>query len=453
MKTQKYEIDMCTGPVFSKLIRFVIPMMIANFGQILFTAVDMIVVGRFAGSDALAAVGATTSLINVLITVFTGISMGSNVLAARAFAQRSERKMSVIVHTSMAFAFLIGFGIIGVGLLLSKPALLLMGTPKEILPMSCLYMRIYFLGMPFFMTFTYGAAILRAVGDTKRPLFYLTCAGIINAVLNVVLVTLFHRSVDGVAIATVISQLVSGLLVLRCLIRSTSSYRFEWKKLGIDRGSLIKILQIGLPAGIQSGIVNLSNAMLQSSVNSFGAMAMAGYTAVNNILSFLWVIVDTVSQACMSFVSQNYGVNKPDRMDKVLKDAMLFECTAQLLISNTIFVFGEYILRIYTDSDAAISAGKEIMLSTIPLYFICGAMNIIPGAIRGMGVSTMPMLLSLIGTVGTRVVWIYGVFPFHRSLSFLFISYPLSWFLTMILQIVCFVRVRKSVFAQLKEKR
>ena len=285
-------------------------------------------------------------------------------------------------------------------------------------------MRIYFCGMPFFMMYNYGAAILRAVGDTKRPLIFLIVSGVINAVLNLFLVIGFHLDVAGVGIATVISQLVSCILVLRCLHHTESSYQLHLAKLRIRSVYLKQIFEVGVPAGIQSTVINISNAMLQSSVNSFGSIAMAGYTASNNIFGFLYVSVNSFTQACMSFTSQNYGVKKLKRMDRVLIDCMILSVVVTLILGSSVYIFGPY---------------------TTVTYFLCGLMDLFPGALRGMGYSTVPMILSIIGTVGVRIIWIYGLFPSHRSLTFLFLSYPVSWIATIIMQVICFWFVRKKI--------
>ena len=317
-KTNKYEIDMCNGSILDKLISFSIPLMLSGILQLLFNAVDIIVVGRFTGSEALAAVGSTTALINVFVNFFIGISLGSNVLAARFFAAGKDKEMSETVHTAITLALISGVGMGIIGVLAAKGALMLMDTPDNVLNLSTLYMRIYFVGMPFFMLYNYGAAILRAVGDTKRPLLFLIISGSVNVVLNLIFVIRFHMGVAGVAIATVISQAISCVLVLRCLYRTESSYQLRFSRLGMKAKYVKQIFQVGVPAGIQSTIINFSNVLLQSSVNSFGSVAMAGYTAANNILGFLYVSINSVTQACMSFTSQNYAVRRFKSMYKIL---------------------------------------------------------------------------------------------------------------------------------------
>lgn len=306
-------------------------------------------------------------------------------------------------------------------------------------------MKIYFLGMPFFMLYNYGAAILRAVGDTKRPLIFLIISGLANAGLNLLLVIVFDMGVAGVAIGTVVSQFISCVLVLRCLHHSEGSYQLCFSKLTIKSFYLKQIFQVGVPAGIQSTVINLSNALLQSSVNSFGSTAMAGYTAANNIFGFLYISVNSITQSCMSFTSQNYGVRKTKRMDKILIDCIILSFVFSFTLGCGAYFFGNELLRLYTSDPKVIQCGIEILAYTTVPYFCCGLMDLFPGALRGMGHSGVPMILSIIGTVGTRIVWIFGLFPNHRSLSFLFISYPVSWILTILMQVICFYFVRKKV--------
>ena len=442
---------MCNGSIMDKLISFSLPLMVSGILQLAFNAVDIIVVGRFSGSQALAAVGSTTALINVFTNLFIGISLGANVLAARFYAAGKDREMSETVHTSITLALISGITMAVIGVLLAKWALEIMGTPDDVIGQSALYMRIYFMGMPFFMLYNYGAAILRAIGDTKRPLIFLIISGIANAALNMTLVILFHMGVAGVAIGTIISQLISCVLVLTCLYRSEGSYQLRFSKLKINGAYMEQIFQVGVPAGIQSTVINLSNALLQSSVNSFGSIAMAGYTAANNILGFLYMSVNSITQACMSFTSQNYGVGKLKRMDKVLRDCAILSISIAAVLGGLAYSFGPQSLTVYTSDPKVINCGMEILAYTSITYFLCGIMDLFPGALRGMGYSAVPMVLSVIGTVGTRIVWVFGIFPNHRSLSVLFVSYPVSWIITIVLQVVCFYFVRKRVHQ--KEKR
>ena len=449
IKARKYEMDMCSGPLMGKLISFSVPLVLSSNLQLLFNAVDIIVVGKFSGSQALAAVGSTTALINLMITLLMGVSLGTNVLAGRFFATGDRQAMEDTVHTSMAFALAGGLIIGSLAIAFSGLALRLMDTPMDIYGDALTYIRIYFLGMPFFMLYTYGAAILRSVGDTKRPLLFLVLAGVINAGLNMVLVIVFDLGVIGVAVATVVSQMISCILVLRCLLKTDGIYRLQISKLRIRWSYLRSLFQIGLPAGIQSMVINFSNVLLQSSVNSFGAVAMAGYTAANNIFGFLYVTVNSFSQTCMSFIAQNYGAGKKDRMDRVLLDCALLSVGVTVVLGGGVWIFGEQVLRIYTSSPDVIRCGMEVFLYTTSTYFICGLMDLFPGAMRGVGYSTVPMILSVIGTVGVRIFWIYCVFPAHHALDILFISYPLSWLVTVFMQVICYYFVRRKVRAKL----
>lgn len=451
MSKNKYEIDMCNGTIMDKLISFSVPLMLSGILQLMFNAVDIIVVGRFAGSESLAAVGSTTALINMFVNLFIGVSLGANVLAARFYASGKHKEMSETVHTAITFAAISGVAMALIGVLMAKPALELMGTPDDVINLSTLYMRIYFLGMPFFMLYNYGAAVLRAVGDTKRPLMFLIAAGIINACLNMVLVIVFNLGVAGVAIATIFSQFISCVLVLRCLNKTDASYQLRFSKLRIKGYYLKQIFQVGIPAGIQSTVINFSNALLQSSVNSFGSTAMAGYTAANNILGFLYASINSVTQACMSFTSQNYGVRKFRRMDKVLIDCAILSVGASLVFGCSAYIFGDKVLIIYTNSEDVIKCGVEILSITTVPYFLCGIMDLFPGALRGMGYSLVPMILSVIGTVGMRIFWIFVIFPSHRTLYDLFISYPASWTATIIMQVICFLVVRQKVHSQINK--
>ncbi len=449
MAKNKFEIDMVNGTIMNKMVSFAIPLMLSGILQLLFNAVDIIVVGRFSGSQSLAAVGSTSSLINMLTNLFIGISLGANVLAARFYAAGKHKEMSETVHTSILTALISGILMIFVGIFFARPALELMDTPSDVIELATLYMRIYFVGMPFFMLYNYGAAILRAVGDTKRPLIFLVVSGVVNACLNLLLVIEFKMDVAGVAIATVISQMISCVLVIICLYKTDSVYQLRFKKLRIKWAYLGQIFRIGIPAGIQSTLISFSNVLLQSSVNSFGSIAMAGYTAANNILSFLYMGANSITQACMSFTSQNYGAGKPKRMDRVLVDGLILQVIVCLSLGVLAYVFGNQVSSIYTDDPNVIKCSVEILaLTTVP-YFLCGFMDTFPGVLRGMGRSTVPMILCLLGTVGVRIIWIYCFFPHNRTLGYLFISYPVSWIATILMQLVYYIFVRKAVHREL----
>lgn len=445
-KKNKYEIDMLNGSIMDKLISFALPLALSGILQLLFNAVDLIVVGRFGPEGSLAAVGATTSLINMTTNLFIGMSVGVSVLAARFHATGRDKEMSETVHTAITLGIVAGVIMLLVGQIFSRWALTLMGTPENVLDMAVQYMQIYFLGMIFFMVYNYGAAVLRAVGDTKRPLIFLVISGLSNAALNLFFVIVMNMGVAGVAIGTVISQGIACTLVLICLHRADASYRLRFSKLTIKKEHLKKILQVGVPAGLQGTIIDFSNVLLQSSVNSFGDVAMSGYTAANNLFGFTYVATNAVTQACMNFTSQNYAAGKFERLKKVFGNCALLSFIVCAVMGSAIFFFSEQILKIYTSGDDVIACGVQVLTYSTLTYFLCGWMDLVPGALRGLGHATAPMILSLVGTVGFRLLWIYGIFPANRELSFLFISYPGSWATTLIMQIICFYIVWKKIY-------
>ena len=429
-KKNKYEIDMCNGTVLDKLISFSIPLMLSSILQLLFNAVDIVVVGRFSGSRALAAVGSTTALINVFTNLFIGVSLGANVLAARFYATKQEKQMSETVHTAVTFALISGIVMVFVGLFFSKAALLLMDTPSDVIGQSALYMRIYFAGMPFFMLYNYGAAILRAVGDTKRPLFFLIIAGIVNAALNLFLVIVLHLEVAGVAIATVIAQMISCLLVLRCLYRSDGSYQLRFSAMTIKWIYLKQIFQVGIPAGIQSTVINFSNVLLQSSVNSFGSIAMAGYTAANNIFGFLYAAANSITQACMSFTSQNYGAGNKERIRRGTKESFAISTAFSLVISALVFAFAAPLMQIFVSSaeTAVIASGVRYLRIEGAFYFGIGCLFLLYGYYRAIKRAEMSVVLTVI-SLGIRVLLAYVLSATSLGETGIWMAIPIGWIL------------------------
>ena len=436
--SKKYEIDMCNGPLLKKIMIFYFPLMLSGVLQLLFNAADIIVVGQFAGSEALAAVGSTSSLINLLVNVFIGLSVGANVLVARFYGAGQKKELSDMVHTAIMTSIICGCFLVVLGVVLAGPALRLMGTPEDVINHSVLYMRIYFVGMPVMMAYNFGAAILRAVGDTKRPLYYLLIAGVINVVLNLLFVIVFSMGVAGVAAATVISQAVSAVLVLRCLIKTDSDYRLNLKELRIIPDKLWKMVQIGIPAGLQGALFSISNVLIQSSVNSFGSVAMAGNTAASNVEGFVYTAMNAFHQTAISFTGQNYGAQNYKRIGKILFICESLVLLVGLVMGNATFLLSDILLQLYS-TDAEVIAFGVLRLSIIcTTYCLCGMMDVIVGSLRGMGYSIMPMLVSLTGACLFRVVWIYTIFQQYRSLKTLYISYPISWALTFAVHLLCF---------------
>lgn len=435
---------MCEGPLFSKIWIFTVPLILSGLLQLLFNAVDMIVAGRYVGKEALAAVGSTSSLINLLTNVFIGLSTAANVLVARYFGSGQDKDVHETVHTSIALSVISGVILSVLGIIVAPKILVLMGTHESVLPMATLYIRIYFLGMPVLMLYNFGAAILRAIGDTKRPLYYLTISGAINAICNVIFIVVFHMGVAGVAYATILSQAISAILTIRCLMVSDESYRFELKKVHIYRDKLGQILRLGLPAGFQGSIFSISNVLIQSSINSFGADAMAGNSAACNIEGFVYVAMNTFHVTCLSFVSQNYGKHYFARIRKIFLICLGSVTAVGLIAGSLSYVFGPQLLSLYAndaDKSVVIAYGMRRLAIIMFTYFTCGMMDTCVGALRGLGYSVMPMIVSLLGACGFRILWIFTIFRAFRSLENLYISYPISWTITTTVHIICFIIV------------
>lgn len=446
MKARKsYEIDMCNGPLFGKILLFTLPLMLSGILQLLFNAADVVVVGQFAGNEALAAVGSTGALTNLLVNLFIGLSVGANVLVARYYGARQEEEVSRTVHTAVLISVIGGIFLAAIGIAAARPLLIMMDTPKNVIEHSVLYMRIFFLGMPVMLLFNFGSAILRAIGDTRRPLFYLSIAGVINVILNLGFVILFHMGVAGVAMATVISQCISATLIVRCLMRSEGCFQLQLEKLHMDWDKFSKIAAIGLPAGIQGSLFSISNVLIQSSVNSFGSVAMAGNTAGSNVEGFVYTAMNSVHQTAVSFTGQNLGGKRYDRINKILIECLLFVTAIGLIMGNGAVFFGKQILSLYSSDPAVISYGLQRITIICTTYFICGIMDVLVGSIRGLGYAVMPMIVSLLGACALRVVWIYTIFQWNRTLRTLYISYPVTWTVTALAHIICFMVVRKKL--------
>lgn len=440
-RSRGYEIDMCNGPLFGKILIFAVPLMLSGMLQLFFNAADIIVVGQFVGHTALAAVGSTGSLINLLVNVFVGLSVGTNVLVARYYGARDAKHLHETVHTSVLTSVLSGTALIVIGIILAEPLLTLMGTPDDVLDQAALYMRIYFVGMPASMLYNFGAAILRAVGDTKRPLYFLFISGIVNVILNLVLVLVFHLGVAGVAIATVTSQVISAVLVALCLIKTDAPYRLELKKLRIYKSKLLEIIKIGLPAGMQGAVFSISNVLIQSSINSFGSTVMAGSTAASNIENFVYTAMNALYQTALSFTGQNVGGGKYKRIGKIMRICVLDVTAIGILLGGGAYLCGSTLLSIYTSDPQVIQYGLERMMFVCLPYFLCGIMDTLVGSLRGMGYSIMPMIVSLTGACALRIVWIMTIFQMNPTLSTLFLSYPVSWFVTALAHFICYLIV------------
>ena len=442
---KSYEIDMCDGPLLSKILLFSVPLMMSGILQLLFNAADIIVVGRFAGSSALAAVGSTSSLINLLINVFVGLSVGVNVLVAKYYGGQREKDMSETVHTAVLTSLLSGLFLVILGGIAARPLLHLMGTPDDVLDQAVLYMRIYFLGMPVLMVYNFGAAILRAIGDTRRPLYFLFMAGVVNVALNLFFVIGLGMGVDGVGWATVISEHVSALLVLKSLMEAPGALKLNLKELRIHPKKLKRIVKIGLPAGMQGAIFSISNVLIQSSVNSFGSIAMAGNTASANIEGFVYTAMNAVYQTNLSFTSQNLGGRKYSRINRIMYICLAVVTVVGITLGITAVLAGDLLLGIYSSDAQVLRYGMlrlEIICGT---YFLCGIMDCMVGSLRGLGYSIIPMFVSLTGACGFRVLWVFTVFAAYRSLDVLYLSYPVSWAITAIAHMITFRKIRRKI--------
>lgn len=449
MSSKNHDMDMCSGPLFNKILIFALPIIAVSILQLLFNAADMITVGRFSGKEALAAVGATGALISLIVNTFMGLTTGTVVVVAQDYGAGNASGLSDSVHTSIAISIISGLLVMVLGLVYCKPLLILMGTPEDILGLSVLYMKIYFLGVPATMVYNFGAAILRAAGDSRRPMYYLVISGVVNVILNLFFVISLHMSVDGVAWATVISQFLSMVLVIICLSRSNIiGIRFVFKQMRIDRQKLKQIIRIGLPAGMQSALFSISNVMIQSAVNSFGSVLVAASSAASNVEGFIGTTMNAYYNAAISFTGQNMGAKKYDRIDIIAKVCTVLIFATWILMSGATLLFGKSFLGLYTSDPEVIDLGMLKLKVFMVVYFTCGVMCVFPGLTRGMGYSVMPMICTLVGACLMRIVWLKTVFAWYPTVVVLFTCYPVTWGLAGLGQVGIFFyarhRIRKS---------
>ena len=437
--------DMCSGPLFSKILIFALPIMAMNILQLMFNAADMVVVGQFSGKAALAAVGATGALINLIVNLFLGLSVGTSVIVSQDYGAGKPDAVSRSVHTSISISIISGLVVMTVGLIFCEPLLHMMGTPADIIDLAVLYMRIYFIGVPASMLFNFAAAILRAVGDSRHPMYYLVIAGVVNVLLNLFFVIKLDMSVRGVAWATVISQCLSALLIMICLYRSGIAIRFIPKQLRVDGQKLKSIVKIGLPAGLQSLLFSLSNTLIQSAVNSFGSNMVAASSAASNVEGFIGTTMNAYYNAAITFTGQNMGAKKYKRIDTIAKVCTVLIFATWIIMGGATMLFGRPLLSIFTSDQEVIDLGMMRMNVLMVAYFTCGTMNVYPGLTRGMGYSIMPMLCTLIGACLMRIVWLGTFFTWHRSVVMLFVCYPITWALAGLGQVGSFFYARYRV--------
>ena len=458
-RVKKYEMDMTEGALLPKVLLFSLPLIASGILQLLFNAADMVVVGRFAGKEYLAAVGSTGSLINLMVNVFIGLSVGGSVAVAKSFGAGDPAAVHKAVHTAMSLAVIAGVVVGLIGFIFCRPLLKLMDNP--VLDLATTYMKIYFLGMPFNMIYNFGASILRAVGDTRRPLVYLTIAGVVNVVLNLITVILFHMNVAGVAIATVSSQAVSAVLVVACLMRSHGVVHLDVKELRIHKRQLIDIARVGLPAGLQGSLFSISNVLIQSSINSFGEVVVAANSAGSNLEGFVYTAMNAIHQAALTFASQNLGAGKIRRVRRSMWVCIATVTVIGLVMGNLLYMCGEPLLSLYLDDPTAIDPltgitvleyGMKRLFYLVPLYCLCGLMDVMVGTLRGIGYSVMPMIVSLTGACLFRVVWIMTIFAANPTLDILYVSYPISWALTFGAHMLCYLFIARKKLAVLEAR-
>ena len=438
---------MLEGPLFSSIISYTIPIILTSVLQLLFNAADLVVVGRFRGSLSVAAVSATTSLVTLITNLFIGLSVGAGVTVAHGLGSREDDIVHKAVHTAVPLSLVGGVILTVVGVFFSETFLTWMGTPRNVLPLSTLYLQIYFGGIIFTMVYNFCAAILRAAGDTKSPLIFLAIAGVLNVGLNVVFVYYFHMNVEGVAIATVVSQAVSAVLVMIALMRRTDACKLQLKKIRFYKPQLAKMMRVGLPAGIQSSMFSISNVIIQSSINSFGDVLMSGNGAAASIEGFIYVANNAFHQTAVNYIGQNAGAGQYKRVKKIFIICLFSSMVVTLLMSIATYLFGPELLGIYiTDSADAIDYGMTRFTYVALPYFICALMDVTTGALRGLGASLTPMLVSVLGVCGIRLAWIYTIFqiPAYHTPTSLYLSYPISWFITFWCHLFFFFRIYKK---------
>jgi putative MATE family efflux protein len=439
------DIDMCNGPLLGKMLIFAFPIMVMNILQLLFNAADMAVVGRFSGREALAAVGATGHLINLIVNTLMGLSVGTSVIVAQDYSAGHRDEISQSVHTSIVISIFCGIIVMAVGMVFCEPLLELMGTPEDIIDMSVIYMRIYFISVPASMVYNFCAAILRAVGDSRRPMYYLVISGIVNVILNMFFVIVLHMDVDGVAWATVISQHLALLLIIICLLRSDRAIRFIPRKMRVDWRKLMDISKIGFPAGIQSMLFSISNALVQSAINSFGSTLVAANSASLNVEGFASTPMNAYYNTAITFTGQNMGVKKYDRIDTIAKVCTALIFATWIVMGGLILLFGRPLIGIFTSDPEVIDLGKLRMRIMMAVYFICGVMNVFPGLTRGMGYSVLPMLCSLVGACILRIVWLLTFFAWNPTVNMLYACYPITWTIAGTGQVAIFFYARRRI--------
>ena len=443
----KNQIDMTEGAIFPKLVKFSVPLILSSILQLLFNAADIVVVGRYAGDNSLAAVGSTSSMVNLMVNFFIGLGVGCNVVAANFLGAGKKEELNRTVHTTMVLSVIGGFILTLVGIAFSRQILILMASPEDVLPLSTLYLKVYFGGITATIIYNFGAAILRAKGDTKRPLYILLIAGVINVILNLIFVIPLKMDVAGVAYATVLSQVFAAFCVVWILMHEDEEFRLDLRRLRLDIPILMRIIKIGVPAGFQSMLFSFSNMLIQSAVNSFGAVMVAGNSAAQSIEGFVYISMNSFAQATLTFAGQNMGAHKFDRIKRLIVISEASVVVVGLVLGFAVLFFGRPVLGIYSESPEVIDAGMLRLTVILSTYFTCGMMDSMGGVIRGVGHSILPMIITLVGACGLRIVYLATFFQIPRFHTYqsIFYSYPISWVVTFTFLTASFVWIMKGL--------
>ncbi len=443
----KNQIDMTEGAIFPKLVKFSVPLILSSILQLLFNAADIVVVGRYAGDNSLAAVGSTSSMVNLMVNFFIGLGVGCNVVAANFLGAGKKEDLNRTVHTTMVLSVIGGFILTLVGIAFSRQILILMASPADVLPLSTLYLKVYFGGITATIIYNFGAAILRAKGDTKRPLYILLVAGVINVILNLIFVIPLKMDVAGVAYATVLSQVFAAFCVVWILMHEDEEFRLDLRRLRLDIPILMRIIKIGVPAGFQSMLFSFSNMLIQSAVNSFGAVMVAGNSAAQSIEGFVYISMNSFAQATLTFAGQNMGAHKFDRIKRLIVISEASVVVVGLVLGFAVLFFGRPVLEIYSESPEVIDAGMLRLTVILSTYFTCGMMDSMGGVIRGVGHSILPMIITLVGACGLRIVYLATFFQIPRFHTYqsIFYSYPISWVVTFTFLTASFVWIMKGL--------
>ena len=441
------EMDMTSGSMFKKLVVYAIPLIFTGILQLLYNAADLVICGMFGSPNSTAAISSTNSLIHLIVNLFMGLSVGANVLMARCYGEKNKEKGQRVVYTAMVFSVIVGIGVGAFGFLFSKYFLEMMGTTSDVIHLSTQYLQIYFLGLPFSMIYNFGASILRATGDTKRPFIYLASSGIFNVLFNILFVVGFKMDVPGVALGTIISQAISAVFIIIHLLKSNGFFHFKLSELKLYSREALEIARIGLPAGLQGVIFSLSNVLIQSSINSLGTNVVGGNGAAGSLEGFIYISMNSIAQSCVAFVSANYGAKKKEN----IKKSIIYSCGLVILmnfiVSSIILIFQNQLLGLYVHTEEAMEAGRQRIIIIATTYFLCGLMDVLANSLRGIGYSVLPMIVSLAGVCGIRILWIYTIFPleeFH-NIQGLAISYPISWVVTATVHFICFMIMFKKI--------